>query len=196
MNKLKYLITVISMIWGSAVMALEEPKYTIIKQTNDYEIRKYDDRLAVETLEGSGENRAFFLLFKYISGANELNSKVATTIPVTQSTKIDITAPVTQEEVNGDRVMRFFLPTKFTMENAPRPTSGAVSLVVVKGQTYAVAHYSGRSSDQNFIRNARKLSEALKRDGVKTSGDPIKATFNGPFMPFFLRRNEVMIPIR
>jgi hypothetical protein len=49
MNKLKYLITVISMIWGSAVMALEEPKYTIIKQTNDYEIRKYDDRLAGET---------------------------------------------------------------------------------------------------------------------------------------------------
>ena len=54
------------MIWGSAVMALEEPKYTIIKQTNDYEIRKYDDQLAVETLEGSGENRAFSLLFKYI----------------------------------------------------------------------------------------------------------------------------------
>ena len=46
-------------------MALEEPKYTIITQTNDYEIRKYEDRLAVETLEGSGENRAFSLLFKY-----------------------------------------------------------------------------------------------------------------------------------
>ena len=183
------------MIWGSAVMALEEPKYTIIKQTNDYEIRKYDDRLAVETLEGSGENRAFSLLFKYISGANEQNSKVAMTIPVTQSTKIDMTAPVTQEEVNGDRVMRFFLPTQFTMEDAPRPTSDAVRLVIVKGQTYAVMRYSGRSSDQNFIRNARKLSEALKRDGVQASGDPIKATFNGPFMPFFLRRNEVMVPV-
>ena len=170
-------------------MALEEPKYSIIKKTNNYEIRKYADRLAVETLEGSGENRAFSLLFKYISGANEQNSKVAMTIPASlaQSTKIDMTAPVTQEEVNGDRVMRFFLPTKFTMENAPRPTSGAVSLVVVKGQMYAVARYSGRSSDQNFIRNARKLSEALKRDGVKTSGDPIKATYNGPFIPFFLK---------
>ena len=32
--------------------------------SNDYEIRKYDDRLAVETLEGSGENTAFSLLFK------------------------------------------------------------------------------------------------------------------------------------
>jgi len=176
-------------------MALEEPKYTIITQTNDYEIRKYEDRLAVETLEVSGENRAFSLLFKYISGANGLNSKVAMTIPVTQSTKIDMTAPVTQLEVNGDRIMRFFLPTKFNMEDAPRPTSDAVKLVIVTGQTYAVTRYSGKSSDQNFIRNARKLGEALKRDGVQISGDPIKATYNGPFMPFFLRRNEVMMPV-
>ena len=195
MLKLKYLITTTSLVWSSAVMALEEPKYTIITQTNDYEIRKYEDRLAVETLEGSGENRAFSLLFKYISGANELNSKVAMTIPVTQSTKIDMTAPVTQEEVNGDRVMRFFLPTNFTFEDAPRPTSDFVRLVIVKGQTYAVARYAGRSSDQNFIRNARKLSEALMRDGVQLRGDPIKATYNGPLMPFFLRRNEVMMPV-
>ena len=48
-------------------MALEEPTYAIMKQTNDYEIRKYDDRPAVETLEGSCEDRAFSLLFKYIS---------------------------------------------------------------------------------------------------------------------------------
>ena len=89
-------------------MALEEPKYSIIKKTNDSEISKYADRLAVETLEGSGENRAFSLLFLYISGANEQNSKDAMTIPVIQSTKIEMTAPVTREEVNGDRVMRFF----------------------------------------------------------------------------------------
>ena len=98
------------------------------------------------------------------------------TIPVTQSTKIDMTAPVTQEEVNGDRVMRFFLPTQFTLEDAPRPTSDAVRLVIVKGKTYAVMRYSGRSSNQNFIRNAHKLSKALQRDGMQTSGDPIKAT--------------------
>ena len=149
----------------------------------------------METLEGSDENRAFSLLFKYISGANDLNSKVAMTIPVTQSTRIDMTAPVILEEVNGDRVMRFFLPTQFTMEDAPHPTSDAVRLVIVKGKTYAVMRYSGRSSDQNFIRNAYKLSKALLRDGVQASGDPIKATFNGPFMPFFLRRNEVMVSV-
>lgn len=118
------------------------------------------------------------------------------TTPVTQSTKVEMTTPVAQEDVNGERVMCFFLPSKFTMESAPRPTSDAVRLVIVKGQTYAVAKYSGRSSDQNFIRNARKLIDGLERDGLQTIGAPIKATFNGPLTPFFLRRNEVMIPVR
>ena len=72
------------------------------------------------------------------------------TIPVTQSTKIDMTAPVTQVEVNGDRVMRFFLPTQFTIEDAPHPTSDVVRLVIVKSKTCAVMRYSGRSSDRNF----------------------------------------------
>ena len=81
------------------------------------------------------------------------------------------------------------------MENAPIPTSDAVKLVIVQGKTYAVMRYSGRSSDQNFSRKARKLIDALERDGVEVSSAPIKATFNGPLTPFFLRRNEVMIPI-
>ena len=46
--------------------------------------------------------------------------------------------------------MRFFLPTQFTIEDAPRPTSDAVRLVIVKSKTYAVMRYSGRSSDRNF----------------------------------------------
>ena len=191
---MKYLITLIALIWSTAAMSLEEPEYTILKQTAEYEIRKYGDRLAVEA-ETGGEDRAFSLLFSYISGANVLNSKVDMTTPVTQSIKVDMTAPVTQEDINGTRIMRFFLPSKFSMENAPIPTSDAVKLVIVQGKTYAVMRYSGRSSDQNFSRKARKLIDALERDGFEVRSVPIKATFNGPLTPFFLRRNEVMIPI-
>ena len=43
-------------------MSLEEPEYTILKQTAEYEIRKYGDRLAVEAFETGGEDRAFSLL--------------------------------------------------------------------------------------------------------------------------------------
>ena len=35
---LKYLITLAALIWSTAAMSLEEPKYTILKQTAEYEI--------------------------------------------------------------------------------------------------------------------------------------------------------------
>ena len=38
-------------------MAYEEPKYELIKSTAIYEIRKYGDRLAVQTIQNFGETK-------------------------------------------------------------------------------------------------------------------------------------------
>ena len=181
--------------WGTAVMAIEEPKYTVLRTTDLYEIRDYADRVAVETIQGDGENGAFQRLFKYISGANVQSSKIAMTVPVTQSTKIAMTAPVTQSTGKDGTAMRFFLPASYTMDTAPVPSDDRVKLVLVPGGIYAVHRYSGRSSVKNFNDAAQTLFDALRRDGLTAVGVPIKATYNGPFTPFFLRRNEAMVRI-
>jgi len=181
--------------WGTAVMAIEEPKYTVLRTTDLYEIRDYADRVAVETIQGDGENGAFQRLFKYISGANVQSSKIAMTVPVTQSTKIAMTAPVTQSTRKDGTAMRFFLPASYTMDTAPVPSDDRVKLVLVRGGIYAVHRYSGRSSVKNFNDAAQTLFDALRRDGLTAVGVPIKATYNGPFTPFFLRRNEAMVRI-
>lgn len=181
--------------WGTAVMAIEEPKYTVLRTTDLYEIRDYADRVAVETIQGDGENSAFQRLFKYISGANVQSSKIAMTVPVTQSTKIAMTAPVTQSTGKDGTAMRFFLPASYTMDTAPVPSDDRVKLVLVRGGIYAVHRYSGRSSVKNFNDAAQTLFDALRRDGLTAVGVPIKATYNGPFTPFFLRRNEAMVRI-
>ena len=181
--------------WGTAVMAIEEPKYTVLRTTDLYEIRDYADRVAVETIQGDGENGAFQRLFKYISGANVQSSKIAMTVPVTQSTKIAMTVPVTQSTGKDGTAMRFFLPASYTMDTAPVPSDDRVKLVLVRGGIYAVHRYSGRSSVKNFNDAAQTLFDALRRDGLTAVGVPIKATYNGPFTPFFLRRNEAMVRI-
>jgi DNA gyrase inhibitor GyrI len=181
--------------WGTAVMAIEEPKYTVLRTTDLYEIRDYADRVAVETIQGDGENGAFQRLFKYISGTNVQSSKIAMTVPVTQSTKIAMTAPVTQSTGKDGTAMRFFLPASYTMDTAPVPSDDRVKLVLVRGGIYAVHRYSGRSSVKNFNDAAQTLFDALRRDGLTAVGVPIKATYNGPFTPFFLRRNEAMVRI-
>ena len=164
----------------SNAMAYEEPEYKLIKSTDVYEIRQYQERLAVETTQSRSQNGAFRRLFNYISGSNESSSKIAMTVPVIQS-----------KDSNGASMI-FFLPKSFTKQSAPLPDGDDVKLITVKSGFYAVTKYSGRSTDQNFIKHSALLFEALRKDNILTIGDPMMATYNGPFTLPFMRRNEAM----
>ena len=190
------LLVPIVYLWANISIAYEETSYRIVAANQNYEIREYNDRLAVQTSQENGQNKAFRALFKYISGSNTSSTKIEMTIPVTQSIKIDMTTPVTQKFQDGKIIMRFFLPRKFQPETAPQPLNGDLSIVVVKGGKYAVMKYSGRSTVKNFEKHSNLLLEALSVNKITTLDDPIKATFNGPLTPFFIRRNEVMIRIK
>ena len=182
--------------WANISAAIEEPSYRVITLNEIYEIREYDDRLAVQTSQKNGQNGAFRKLFKYISGSNISSTKIEMTTPVTQSVKIDMTTPVMQKFQDGEMIMKFFLPRKFNLKTAPQPLSEDLSIVIVKGGKYAVIKYSGRSTYKNFEKHSKVLLEALVADKVETIDQPIKATFNGPLTSFFARRNEAMVRIK
>ena len=182
--------------WANISIALEETSYRVIAVNAIYEIREYDDRLAVQTIQKNGQNDAFRKLFRYISGSNISSTKIEMTTPVTQSVKIDMTTPVTQKFQDGDMIMKFFLPRKFKLKTAPQPISEDLAIVIVKGGKYAVIKYSGRSTFKNFEKHSKVLLEALSNDKIIIVDQPIKATFNGPLTPFFMRRNEAMIRVK
>ena len=166
----------------SLLMAYEEPNYKVVQKNEIYEIRKYSDRLAVETIDSGSENN-FRKLFNYISGRNEDNEK------------IKMTTPVTQFEKNGKMSMQFYLPSKFNSKNAPKPTKENVSIVNIEGGYYAVIRYSGRASDKNFIKHRDILLEELEKNNIMTSSPPIRATYDSPFTLPMNRRNEAMFKI-
>ena len=174
-------------------MAYEEPRYDVVRKADGYEVRRYYDRVAAQITNAGSNNKAFRALFKYISGANQSSRKVSMTVPVTQSEKIAMTVPVTQADGG---YMRFFLPSSYTLETAPTPTNPDVKIVVVEGGYYAVYLYGGRSSDRNFIKARRQLLNELLQDGVVTTSEVIKATYNGPFTLPFNRRNEALVRIK
>ena len=175
-------IAVLGLIIISNAMAVEEVEYEVIKENEVYEIRKYSDRLAIETLS-TNQNSGFRKLFNYISGKNQKNEE------------IKMTAPVTQVKKNGKMTMQFYLPSKFNKENTPSPSSPDVKLLDIKGGYYAVIKYSGRASDSNFIKHKDILEEELKKNNILILGPPIKATYDGPFTLPILRRNEAMFEI-
>ena len=144
----------------SIVMANEEAKYEVVDKNEIYEIRKYSDRLAVETSR-AGIDSNFRKLFNYISGRNDTNEK------------IKMTTPVTQVEKNGNMSMQFYLPSKFNSENAPNPSREDVKIVNIEGGYYAVLRYSGRASDGNFLKHKEILEKELQKNNISIISPPI-----------------------
>ena len=178
----KILVILISILTlSSQTMAYEEANYEVIKENKEYEIRKYSDRLVIETnsIKGNG----FRKLFDYISGNNE------------ESKEIKMTTPVTQEIKNGNMTMQFYLPLKFNKDNAPKPSNSDIEILTIEGGYYAVIKYSGRSSDKNFLKNKDILEKQLIQDNIKIISPPIRASYNSPFTLPMLKRNEVMYRI-
>ena len=176
-------------------MSYEEPKFTIIKKTDVYEVRRYETRTVAEVTYGD-EDSGFRVLFDYISGANKDIQEIQMTVPVTQSKEIDMTAPVTLSENNDQIVMRFFLPSRYSKQNAPKPTDKRVQIIDLPDEYFAVISYSGFASDSNFTKHHEELKAAMERDGLIATGPPLKATYNSPFTPPFIRRNEAMYPLK
>ena len=166
----------------STVMAYEEANYEVVVKNEIYEIRKYSDRLAVETMT-SGLNNNFRKLFNYISGRNDSQEK------------IKMTTPVTQVEKNGNMSMQFYLPSKFNSENVPNPSREDVKIVNIEGGYYAVLRYSGRASDGNFLKHKEILEKELKKNSILIISPPIRATYDSPFTLPMNRRNEAMFKV-
>ena len=177
MKKILLILTSILTL-SSQLMAYEETNYEIVKENKIYEIRKYPNRLVIETssIQGNG----FRKLFNYISGNNKDNEEIKMTVPVTQEIK------------NGNMTMQFYLPSKFNKNNAPKPVNSEVKILTIEGGYYAVIEYSGRSSDKNFLKNKDILEKVLKQDSLLVLSPPIRASYNSPFTLPMLKRNEVM----
>jgi hypothetical protein len=189
---------------GETAMSLEQPDYTVAYKDGDVEYRQYDSYLVAETVIENVEdyndagNEGFRRLFRYITGSNRNQSKIAMTAPVQQdpvSEKIAMTTPVQQTNAAGGWRVAFMLPTKYSMETAPAPTDPRVRIREVPGRMMAVLRYSGRWTESNFNKRKAALRAALSESDIETVGEMQSAVYNPPYTPPFLRRNEVMIEV-
>jgi hypothetical protein len=187
---------------GIDAVATEEVKYRVLESSGDFELRQYESSLGAETtVEGDFHevgNEGFRRLFDYISGKNRKKQSIPMTAPVSQeasSEKIPMTAPVNQEKVGGAWRITFLMPSAFTMETLPEPLDSRVKLVKIPGRLMAALSYSGTWSRERYEDKEQRLKELIRQRGLKIEGEPVFARYNPPFMPWFLRRNEVLIPV-
>lgn len=68
-------------------------------------------------------------------------------------------------------------------------------VVVRAAVDYEIRRYSGRWSEDRYREHEMMLMQSLDRDGVETHGSPLFTHYNGPWTPWFMRCNQVMIPM-
>jgi hypothetical protein len=138
---------------------------------------------------------AFRTLFGYITGGNRPQQKVSMTAPViqSQSGKIPMTEPVEQGETGeGEYAVAFVLPSSLTLDTAPEPTSPDVRLQERPATLSAARRYRGHWTQASFEEHHQALRDAIVEARLAPVGPPRWARFDPPFMPWFLRRNEVV----
>ena len=166
---------------GATAMALEEPSYEVLLTVGDVEFRRYDPYMLAEvTVDGdSQDRRAFQILAGYIFGDNN------------ESEKMNMTAPV---ETRGSDYA-FVMERKYSRESLPQPNDERIRIVERDGRVVAALRFSGRWSQGNIRKHEAQLVDALSGMNVETTGAAELARYNSPFTPWFLRRNEIIVPV-
>ena len=192
---------IVAVLVTPTAMAIEEPRFKVLEKDGSFELREYSAYIVAETRVEAGfedaGSLAFQRLFRYISGNNVAQQKIAMTAPVTQSgsEKIKMTAPVSQVADGNAYLVAFSLPSTYTLATVPKPLDPTVRIRQVPAQLIACWRYSGRWTESNYREHEVLLRERIKSRELITRGDPVLARYNPPFTPWFMRRNEVWIPV-
>jgi hypothetical protein len=177
----------ILVLGAGQAMAIEEARYTVLEREDNFELRQYQPQIVAETLvEGNFQevgNAGFRRLYDYISGKNR------------KQQAIPMTAPVSQEKVGEKWRITFLMPARYTLETLPAPLDPQVRITQIPGRLMAALSYSGTWSQARYAAREKELKDRLGRKGLKIAGEPVFARYNPPFLPWFLRRNEVLIPV-
>ena len=133
--------------------------------------------------------QAFFRLFDYIDGSNNMNAKIPMTAPV--SMRI-----LPGEGPNGDSnyTMSFWIPSDF-QEDTPAPSDPLLYIEERPGFEVVAKEFPGFPTDLDFGREAAELYDLAQGAGLAPREVPLwTGGYSGPGV-IINRRNAVWLEI-
>jgi hypothetical protein len=170
----------------TARSAYESAQYSVVKSDGQIEIREYPDLMLATTsmqIERQGDDGSFMRLFRYISGANDQQQKVAMTTPVFME----------REQGSGPGQMGFVIPKRVSVEGIPEPRVQAVKIQKRSAGKFAVIRFAGRLNQQTLKDREQELLAWMANRGLTGEGPAELAGYDPPWTPGPLRRNELLI---
>jgi hypothetical protein len=199
----------------------EQRAYEVVRSDGSLELRRYPAYITASvTVDAGGydeaANAGFSALGGYIFGNNVASGSIPMTAPVTaerSGEKIAMTVPVTSERAQhdelqsasplctvncaGEYVVRFTMPSAYgSVEDLPAPNDPRVVLEAVPEHLAVAATFGGRLDDETVAAAIEQLRGWIEVDGFEAMGEPEAGQYDAPWKPGFVRRNEVVIPVR
>ncbi len=166
----------------------EEPPHRVVSKDGDFEVRDYPAltiaEVTVDADRNAAGNAGFRKLAGFIFGGNASGQKIA------------MTAPVIEASAGGGWTVRFVMPQGFTPASLPRANDPSIRFGEEPPARYAVLRFSGFAEDGATEAQTRELERRMQAKGLAPAGPPLIAQYNPPWIPGFMRRNEIMIPVR
>jgi hypothetical protein len=195
-------VVAIAIAWAFSAVAYERPAFDVERREGDFEIRRYPALVVAETVvegsfSGSGDE-AFRRLAAYIGGNNRSTESIAMTAPVAQDRpeRLAMTAPVTQTSLETSHRFAFFMPAGYELASLPAPLDPRIALRVLAPRRVAVVRYRGGWSESRYSRELDRLRHWIAAGELPDQGGPaVWARYDPPFLPWFLRRNEIWIEL-
>ena len=163
----------------------ESAPYRVVLRDGKFEVRDYPALTLVETLMSSGGTNSadgsFNRLFRFITGNNEASQKIAMTTPVFMSGN------------EKNRAMAFVMPAGEKVAQVPKPKDATVTVREVAAGRYAIFRYSGGRNAKKEAEVERQLRAWMQAERLPAKLAPVFGYFDPPWIPAFLRRNEVML---
>lgn len=181
-----------TLAWNlTARAAYESAEYTVISSDGSFEVREYSDLMLVATSTSSddqGRDGSFMKLFRYISGANEAQQKIAMTTPVF----------VENNQAGSSVQMGFVMPKQVAVEGIPAPKGSDLGVRKRAGGRFAAYRFAGRMDATMAKESEAKLRDWMKIKGLVAAEDEQveTAVYDAPFTPGPMRRNEVLIRLK
>jgi hypothetical protein len=87
------------------------------------------------------------------------------------------------------------MPSAYSLETLPEPNDPKVQLRVVPPSRFAVLTFSGLARTDDVAAKSAELEKLTETHGLQAIGPVSLAQFDPPWTLWFMRRNEVMVPV-
>ena len=183
-----YLFILINLLFNN-LMAIETPKYKILKKDKKIQIRDYESAVVAKTYVTDDFKEAsstgFRRIANFIFGGNSKGKSISMTAPVL----------VSKDNDTNKHEILFFMPREYKIETLPKPSLESVVLENKSLGKVASISFGGWATEKSVLYNKEILKKYLKKNSYEILDNFMVAQYNSPWALPPFRKNEIIVKI-